>query len=124
MTGFWTVSKERFVEDALVDDQAFVASVEGKGLVIFTGCAHAGVINTIWQSRRVMGIDKVYAVIGGFHLANADDERLRLTVKDLLDTGPEFVHLCHCTGEKALKVLKKAFGSRCEPALTGDVIAF
>ncbi|MGH9980144.1 MAG: MBL fold metallo-hydrolase, partial [Nitrososphaeraceae archaeon] len=50
------------------DDQAIVVNVRNNGLVILTGCGHAGIINTIDYAKKVTGIDKVYAVLGGFHL--------------------------------------------------------
>jgi len=121
-SGFWTISRERFIEDILTDDQALMFKVEGKGLVIVSGCAHAGIINTIWQSKKIMDVEKVYAVIGGFHLVDADEERLKLTLEDLLQIDPEFIHPCHCTGSKAVSMLKKDFGDRCEPLKTGDSI--
>ena len=53
----------------LHDDQALVANVRGKGLVVITGCSHAGVINTVRYARKITGVDRVHAVLGGFHLA-------------------------------------------------------
>ena len=50
------------------DDQVIVANVKNKGLVILTGCAHAGVTNTMNYAKKITGLDKVYAVIEGFHL--------------------------------------------------------
>ena len=68
------------------DDQAIVVNVRNKGLVILTGCGHAGIINTIDYAKKVTGIDKVYAVLGGFHLP-ADggiyEEAIEPTVKEL-----------------------------------------
>ena len=53
------------------DYQAIVANVKEKGLVIVTGCGHAGIINTINYAKALTGINKIYAVIGGFHLTVA-----------------------------------------------------
>ena len=50
----------------IVDDRAVVMNVKGKGLVILSGCAHAGIINTVNYARQITGIEKVYAVMGGF----------------------------------------------------------
>ncbi len=122
VSGFWTITRERFMEDTLIDDQSLVFKVEGKGLVIVSGCAHTGIINTVIHSKKIMGVEKVYAVIGGFHLADADKERIRLTVEELLRINPEIVCPCHCTGRKAINVLKKVFGDRCRTLKTGDVI--
>ena len=61
--------KKSFTPDPLVkDDQAIVVNLRNKGLIILTGCGHAGVANTINYAKKITGLDKVYAVIGGFHL--------------------------------------------------------
>ncbi|MCW4020519.1 MAG: MBL fold metallo-hydrolase [Candidatus Bathyarchaeota archaeon] len=120
--GFWTISRERFMKDALIDDQSLIFKVEGKGLVVVSGCAHAGIVNTVLHSKKLMGVEKVHAVIGGFHLADANKERMRLTVEALQRVDPEFICLGHCTGRKAINVLKKVFGNRCRTLKTGDVI--
>lgn len=124
VSGFLTVEEGRFIEDSIVDDQALVISLKNKGLVVITGCAHAGVVNTVRYARKIMETEKVYAVLGGFHLINADDERIQATVTDLAKFNPEFVGPCHCTGEKATRKLKKAFGDKCQPLKTGDVLRF
>ena len=95
----------KLVPDPLVrDDQAIVVNVRNNGLVILTGCGHAGIINTIDYAKKVTGIDKVYAVLGGFHLP-ADggiyEEAIEPTVKELLRIDPDYIVPCHCTGWKA-----------------------
>lgn len=120
--GFWTIDGENFKEDSMPDDQALIFSVEGKGLAIVSGCAHAGIINTIRQAQKVTGTDKIYAVLGGFHLTKAGDKRVQSTLKELLKIDPKIVSPCHCTGSKAIRQLTEAFGDRCKPLRTGDTI--
>ncbi|MDW0194494.1 MAG: MBL fold metallo-hydrolase, partial [Nitrososphaeraceae archaeon] len=63
------------VPDPLVsDDQALIMNVKNKGLIILTGCGHAGILNTIKFAKKVTGIKKIYCVIGGFHLSGQDYE--------------------------------------------------
>lgn len=81
--GFLTVEDGRLVEDVLVDDQALIINLRGKGLVVLTGCAHSGIVNTIYHAQKVAGARKVYAVLGGFHLVNATSERLGKTIEAL-----------------------------------------
>jgi 7,8-dihydropterin-6-yl-methyl-4-(beta-D-ribofuranosyl)aminobenzene 5'-phosphate synthase len=93
------------IPDPLVkDDQAIVVNVGNKGLVVITGCGHAGVINTVNYAEQVTGIDKVYAVVGGFHLP-ADggifEKAIVSTLKELQKIDPEYIIPCHCTGWKA-----------------------
>lgn len=124
VTGFLTVEEDHFVEDFVVDDQALVINLKNKGLVVVTGCAHAGVVNTIIHAQKIMETEKVCAVLGGFHLIDADDERIQATVADLTKSNIEFLGPCHCTGEKATRKLKEAFGDRCQPLKTGDALRF
>jgi 7,8-dihydropterin-6-yl-methyl-4-(beta-D-ribofuranosyl)aminobenzene 5'-phosphate synthase len=122
--GFWTVHNGRFVDDVMLDDQSLVIDVEGKGLVVVAGCAHAGIINTIKYAQKITGNSRVYAVLGGFHLISADDKRIQATVNELEKLDLEFVGPCHCTGKKAVKKFAEAFGDRCQPLHTGDIIEF
>lgn len=84
------------------DDQALIAKVEGKGLVIISGCGHAGIINTINYAKKLGGTEKIYAVLGGFHLSGELNEHaIEPTVKALQDVDPDYIVPCHCTGWKA-----------------------
>jgi 7,8-dihydropterin-6-yl-methyl-4-(beta-D-ribofuranosyl)aminobenzene 5'-phosphate synthase len=93
------------VPDPLVnDDQALVANIKHKGLVIITGCGHAGIINTINYAKKLSGINKIYAVLGGFHLTGGDvfEEAIEPTVNELQKADVEYVIPCHCTGWKGI----------------------
>jgi len=119
---FLAIEEETFKEDLMPDDQALTINLGGKGLVIISGCAHSGIINTIRMSQKVTGVSKVYAILGGFHLVGAGGKRIQLTVKELLKINPEVVGPCHCTGSKAIHRLVEAFGDLCKPLRTGDTI--
>jgi 7,8-dihydropterin-6-yl-methyl-4-(beta-D-ribofuranosyl)aminobenzene 5'-phosphate synthase len=122
--GFWTVQNGKFVEDVMLDDQSLVIDVKNKGLIVVAGCAHSGIINIIKHAQEITGNNNVYAVLGGFHLVNADAKRIQATVDELEKVDPEFVGPCHCTGKKATKKIAENFGERCRPLHTGDVIEF
>ncbi|MGB9676449.1 MAG: MBL fold metallo-hydrolase [Candidatus Bathyarchaeales archaeon] len=111
-----------FVEDALVDDQAFIINLKDKGLVVLTGCAHSGIVNTICHAQKVAGTRKVYAVLGGFHLIDATSQRLSKTIEALKSFDIEFLGPCHCTGKRAIRRLVEAFGDRCRQIKTGGVL--
>lgn len=119
---YWTINEERFVKDTMPDDQALIIEIDGKGLVIVSGCAHSGIINTTRQARKVTGVNKVYAVLGGFHLTKADSKTIQSTVEELIETDLEIVAPCHCTGPKVVHRLVRAFGDGCKPLRTGDMI--
>jgi 7,8-dihydropterin-6-yl-methyl-4-(beta-D-ribofuranosyl)aminobenzene 5'-phosphate synthase len=89
--------------DPIEDDSAIVAHVKGKGLVILSGCAHAGIVNTVQYAREVTGEEKLYVVMGGFHLTGADFEPIiDPTAKALNELNPQYVVPTHCTGRKAV----------------------
>jgi 7,8-dihydropterin-6-yl-methyl-4-(beta-D-ribofuranosyl)aminobenzene 5'-phosphate synthase len=88
------------------DDQAIVLDVEGKGLVIITGCGHAGVVNITRQAQRLTGVDRVHAIIGGFHLTGGLFEKIiERTVDELAEIAPDIVFPGHCTGFRAQQAM-------------------
>jgi len=117
---FHTIKEGRLTRDFLLDDQALIVKVEGKGIVVILGCAHSGVVNTIRQAQKVTGTKEIYAIAGGFHLLRAEEEKIRLTVEELLNFNPKHIAPCHCTGLKAICNLTKAFGDRCTLLTTGS----
>lgn len=120
--GFWTIRAGRRCSDTIPDDQALAIEIPGKGLAVITGCAHAGIINTIRHAQRITGIERLYAVIGGFHLMDAEEERIEATAMALSELDPAIVRPGHCTGSKAISVLQNALGERCRPLFVGDSI--
>ncbi|MCW4043953.1 MAG: MBL fold metallo-hydrolase [Candidatus Bathyarchaeota archaeon] len=91
------------------DDQAIVINVKEKGLVVISGCAHAGIINTVLYAQQVTGVSRVYAVMGGFHLAGKEFEpRIKPTVQELKWVNPALIVPSHCTGWRATCALAEA----------------
>ena len=90
------------------DDRAIVINVKGKGLVVLSGCAHSGIINTVSYAQQIAGIAKVYALIGGFHLAGKDFEnRIEPSIEEMKRVNPEVIAPSHCTGWKAMFTMAK-----------------
>jgi 7,8-dihydropterin-6-yl-methyl-4-(beta-D-ribofuranosyl)aminobenzene 5'-phosphate synthase len=81
--------------DFLPDDTALAYEAEN-GLVIITGCSHAGICNIIEQARKVCGRQRILDVIGGFHLLQSSPEQLARTVDYFRELQPAAVHPCHC----------------------------
>jgi 7,8-dihydropterin-6-yl-methyl-4-(beta-D-ribofuranosyl)aminobenzene 5'-phosphate synthase len=85
------------------DDQCVILNIREKGLVIITGCGHAGIINTIRYAQNLIGISDIYAVVGGFHLTGGLFEKIIPdTVQELQRINPRYVLPNHCTGWSAL----------------------
>lgn len=119
---FRTVRDGQYCQDTIPDDQALAINIEGKGLAVITCCAHSGIINTIRHAQKITGVERLYAVIGGFHLMDADDDRIDATTEALKGLDPAIVRPGHCTGQKAICRLQETLGDRCRPLAVGDLI--
>jgi 7,8-dihydropterin-6-yl-methyl-4-(beta-D-ribofuranosyl)aminobenzene 5'-phosphate synthase len=104
---------DSFEQDHFRGEQAVVCNIKGKGLVILSGCAHAGIVNTVRHAQKISGIDKVHAVIGGFHLANATTAIITETVSDMKQMAPDYIIPAHCTGFEAIARLAVAMPDQC-----------
>lgn len=99
---------DKWVLDPFHDDQGIAVQLKNKGLVVISGCAHAGIINTVKHLQRISRVDKVHAVIGGFHLTGPlFDPIISPTVEEMKRIGPDFVVPLHCTGWKAINHFAK-----------------
>lgn len=104
----WTGSEWRHDPD-VVDDQALVVHVRGRGLVILTGCGHAGAVNIVRHAQRLTGVSDVAALVGGLHLSGpAFEPVIGPTVDALLAMAPSLVVPGHCTGWRAQHALAAA----------------
>ena len=105
---------EVFVEDSwqpdplTLDDQGLIAKVKDKGLVIMTGCGHAGIVNICNYAKKLTGENKIHAIIGGFHLPDTlDPIVIESTVNDIKNLNPDWLIPAHCTGQRAIMSLMK-----------------
>ncbi|MBN2051432.1 MAG: MBL fold metallo-hydrolase [Spirochaetales bacterium] len=109
----------RLVSDSMKDDISVIAALEDKGLVILSGCSHAGIVNITKHSLELSGIKRVNTIIGGLHLVEAPMERIQKTVNALHDLKVESVYAGHCTGFNAQAELRKKFADSFIPLQTG-----
>jgi 7,8-dihydropterin-6-yl-methyl-4-(beta-D-ribofuranosyl)aminobenzene 5'-phosphate synthase len=97
-------------KDRILDDQSLVINLKEKGLVVISGCSHAGIINTVLYARKITGIDKIHGIIGGFHLSGAAFEAIiEETIKELQRMNPQVLVPMHCTGWKAIQRFSQEF---------------
>lgn len=94
--------------DKLLDDQALVIKTE-LGLAVILGCAHRGIVNTLYHARQLTGVEKIHTVIGGSHLMVVSEERLWQTIDALRGLGIRRMGLCHCTDLPAASLLSNEF---------------
>ena len=99
---FVAKSGDQYVQEEFPGEQAIFMNIKGKGLVVISGCAHRGIVNTVKHAQKISGIDKVHAVIGGFHLTNAKPELIQKTVADIKIIKPDYIVPAHCTGFEAI----------------------
>jgi 7,8-dihydropterin-6-yl-methyl-4-(beta-D-ribofuranosyl)aminobenzene 5'-phosphate synthase len=113
---------DRWQPDPLVlDDQAIVINVRDKGLVVLTGCGHAGIVNICRYARRLTGDQPLYAAMGGFHLNGPLFEPLIPRVlDDLRAMSPQVLVPAHCTGWRAQHAMSRSFGEAFIPNTVGS----
>ena len=100
-----------FKPDKFRDDQALIIDTES-GLVVILGCAHRGIINTLYHAQHLSGVKTIYAVVGGCHLMDSSEERIGLTIAALKELGVQMLGVCHCAGLPASAIMAREFGDK------------
>lgn len=95
-----------------------------KGLIIFNSCSHGGAVNIINEVSATFPEDKVYALIGGFHLFNKSAEEVQELGRRIKETGIQYVCTGHCTGQSAYETLHKELGNILQQLQVGLVMEF
>jgi 7,8-dihydropterin-6-yl-methyl-4-(beta-D-ribofuranosyl)aminobenzene 5'-phosphate synthase len=111
-----------FIQDNFEDEISLIIDSE-KGLIIISGCSHRGMINILNTAKKSFDKD-VYAFIGGTHLIGSSDFRLNRTVEELNKFDLKILGACHCTGDKAMKLLSKQFQNSFVRVKTGTYFTF
>ena len=120
-----TVDGGGWEPDPLIMDERFVAvAVKGKGLVIFTACSHAGVINVLKHARDCFPHLPLYGVMGGFHLSGTNERVIPETVEAMSEFNLRVIAAAHCTGWRATGALASAFGEAVVPSAVGKLYRF
>ena len=103
-------SNGKWVPDPSIwDDRAIIFNVKRKGLVVISGCAHAGIINTTLFAQQITGVTKIHALIGGFHLTGKDwEQRIKQTIYGLQQIKPKIIVPMHCTGWRGKYAINKS----------------
>jgi 7,8-dihydropterin-6-yl-methyl-4-(beta-D-ribofuranosyl)aminobenzene 5'-phosphate synthase len=112
------------VPDDFEHEQASCYSVKGRGLVVMTSCGHRGVVNSVRRAMQVSGVNKVHAVIGGFHLAPHTPEYNRETVMALKEINPDVIVPAHCTGEAFIAIALQEMPAKVIRSSTGTRLVF
>ena len=111
--------------DPLIMDERFVAvAVKDKGLIVFTACSHAGVVNVLTHARDCFPGLTLHAVLGGFHLSGTNERVIPDTVSAMAAFDLKTIAAAHCTGWRAVGALATAFGAALAPAAVGKTYRF
>jgi len=125
MPGMEALIDDTWVVDPIRDDQALVINLPNRGLVVISGCAHAGIINTIEYARKITGIERVYAVLGGFHLTGpAFEPIIQPTIDAMKQIDPDYIIPMHCTGWNAITRFGQEMPGRCILNTVGTTYRF
>jgi 7,8-dihydropterin-6-yl-methyl-4-(beta-D-ribofuranosyl)aminobenzene 5'-phosphate synthase len=108
------------VEDTIPEDESLVFDTD-RGLVVLSGCGHAGIVNTATYARKIVRDAALHALVGGFHLFPLDDSRLDWTADQLRPFGVQNLVGAHCTGIEAVYRLRERLGLARKTAVVGAV---
>lgn len=115
-----TINEEgKIIVDSMDDDISLVANFKDKGIVIITGCSHAGIVNIVKQAVEISEKEKIESIIGGFHLVEAPLDRIKKTVEALSEFDINTIFAGHCTGFRAQAELYHIFKDKFLPLQTG-----
>jgi len=114
-----------YIPDDFDHELATVYNVKGRGLVVLTSCSHRGVINTVRAAMSASGIDKVLAVIGGFHIVPPlDDNYIRQAIAEFRDIDPAYIIVGHCTGDRFYDLARAELGDKVIHSAVGTRFVF
>jgi 7,8-dihydropterin-6-yl-methyl-4-(beta-D-ribofuranosyl)aminobenzene 5'-phosphate synthase len=111
----------KFVPDEHVHEHATCFTIRGKGLVVISSCGHVGIVNSVRQAQEISGVQKVHAIVGGFHLGPAPADYLKQVIGEIRKLEPDVLVPMHCSGLNFLlearaqmpdKVIQTSTGSR------------
>ncbi|MDD5233443.1 MAG: MBL fold metallo-hydrolase [Syntrophales bacterium] len=111
--------------DPIEDDTSIVMNLKGKGLLVLSGCAHSGIVNTVQYAREVTGVDQVHVIMGGFHLSGpAFEPIIGRTTEELKKLKPAYIVPTHCTGRKAIMHMEREMPERFILNMSGTKLTF
>jgi 7,8-dihydropterin-6-yl-methyl-4-(beta-D-ribofuranosyl)aminobenzene 5'-phosphate synthase len=112
------------VKDIFWGEHATAYNVKDRGLVVISSCGHAGIVNSVRQIQKSTGIEKVHAVVGGWHLAPYPDELIAKTVEAMKQINPDYLIPMHCTGFRTLMAVQREMPEKLIMPSTGTRVVF
>lgn len=114
----------KIVPDQFKGEHATCFNVKSRGFVVMSSCGHAGIVNSIRQAQAVSGVEKVHAVIGGFHLSPTPEPHVAQVVKALKEINPDCVIPMHCSGQTFIQMVQREMPDKLILSYTGSRYIF
>lgn len=121
--GMYVKIRGKFQPDAFEHEQSLVFKTE-KGLVVFNSCSHGGADNIIREVQKTWPGEQIEAYIGGLHLFRSSDEEVYALAQRVKETGIKRIYTGHCTGDRAMEILKEELGDTIRELYTGLEMVF
>lgn len=114
----------KVVPDEHIHEHATCFNVKDKGLVVISSCGHVGIVNSVKQAQEVSGIQKVHAIVGGFHLGPAPADYLTQVVGEIKKLEPDVVIPMHCSGDNFVREVGRQMPNQLLASTTGSRFTF
>ncbi|KEZ45762.1 hypothetical protein SAPIO_CDS1565 [Scedosporium apiospermum] len=115
----YSIESGKWTKDELIMEERYVmCNIKGKGLVIFTGCSHAGLINIAKNAKEITN-NPIHSIVGGYHLADASPEKMSHSMRDLKELKPALLMPGHCTGWRFKGLIENQMPGQMAPIFGG-----
>ena len=114
----------KLVKDTHPEEHATCYIVKGRGLVVISSCGHTGIVNTIRSAMAVSNVDRLHAVIGGFHLGTSPDDYIAHTVEAFEEFNPDVVIPMHCSGRRFIEAMHRVMPEKLVTTNVGSRFTF
>ena len=114
----------KIVADEHIHEHATCFNVRDKGLVVMSSCGHVGIVNSARQAMEVSGVNKIHALVGGFHLGGAPADYINVVMGEIKELNPDFVIPMHCSGENFVRAMMATMPDKLVQATTGARVTF
>ena len=119
--GFYTENENETIVDMFHDEQMLVIETD-RGLALFLGCSHPGIISCVQHAQNIFGGKNIYLLVAGMHMESVDSARLEKTIAYLMEANIQKIVPLHCTGIPAIAEMKCRMGERCNILYAGDIL--
>ena len=122
-TEFYTLKKQEICKDNMPDDMSLIVNLSD-GIIVVSGCSHAGIVSIANKAKKLTGNSEIKAIIGGFHLINAGEEKINKTINELKGMNVQKIFTGHCTGLRAECAFQRIWRNKFEKLYSGKTTSF